>query len=318
MYFYDWNIGDWRRSTRTMTPLEKGWYREMIDELRDTEKPLPLDETELFEQMGATSEKDKGVIRKVLKKKWIEYDGGLIQKRSWADILNYKEIRHKKAEAGREGGRTKQRRLLEQKLAGAKQVLDDAKQGLAPLVSHKPEANNQKPIDNTPALPGLAGAEVSLSVPEWAVLIRAAYGRTDSPDECERRIVAELQRGVVKPAEMLEKVQACTAAITKHAPGGTEDPFAPLALTFFTGQRWTDPRVFELRWSDRAKKEGAPGLGDGMSDGITDIPEPEGWREAWPELYDFPAPSTWRDVPEAGQRDLLQWLPTREKRKGAA
>ena len=48
---------------------------------------------------------------------------------------------------------------------------------------------------------------------------------------------------------------------------------------------------------------------------VSDV-EPEGWGAVWPELYAFPAPSRWSQVPEANRRDVLAALQKKKRGRG--
>ena len=66
MNFYKRFIGDYRKKTARLTPLEHGVYELLLDEFYATEGPLPLDAGELANIVSARTDADKAAIKKVL------------------------------------------------------------------------------------------------------------------------------------------------------------------------------------------------------------------------------------------------------------
>ena len=66
MKFYKHFIGDYRKKTNRLSPLEHGVYRLLLDELYGTEDPLPLDEIELQNIVGVRTDQDAKALRKIL------------------------------------------------------------------------------------------------------------------------------------------------------------------------------------------------------------------------------------------------------------
>ena len=66
MKFYKRFVGDYRKKTARLTPLEHGVYGLLLDEIYATEAPLPLDAGELANIVGARTEDDTAALHKVL------------------------------------------------------------------------------------------------------------------------------------------------------------------------------------------------------------------------------------------------------------
>lgn len=169
MLYYRWHIGDFQKSTRGFSMLERGAYRDLLDVYYDSEKALPLDENELFELVGAYSSTEQRAIRKVLSRKWVKTDHGYINERACAEMLNQNEKRKKLAANGKIGGVQKHKQLLSATLANASQLPDGTKQILATLASHQPSAISQEPSakSHQPVLPAGQAPTMEQAL-EWA------------------------------------------------------------------------------------------------------------------------------------------------------
>jgi uncharacterized protein YdaU (DUF1376 family) len=167
MFRISWHIGDFRKATRTFNLLEKGVYREMLDEYYDTERPLPLDEVELFEALGARRSAEMNAIRKVLAKKWRKTVEGYVQNRALCELENYRDLRRRKADAGKLGGVARQKHLLEQKLADAKHVPSICQAPSSTAGNHQPLTINHQPSASNPAVPAELAARST--PPDWSL-----------------------------------------------------------------------------------------------------------------------------------------------------
>ncbi len=305
MHYYTFHIGDWRKSTRGLTHLERGLYREMIDELCESEAPLPLDEEKLFDLLGVSKSAEMAAVRVILKKKFHSMDGGYIQPRAWAEVLSHREKHQHLSRIGKLGGVAKHKQAVAARLASASLPLSADPSTLSGAGSHKPLAISQEPqaISQEPALPAEAGAPgVCLSDSDWAELIRAAYPRNDSPMPCLQAILAELNTGQ-DPAEMLARVQACAAAIAK-APSGPNNRFVNKARSFFEERVWFDHQAFAQRLAEPEKKGGA-----GFSPSSFQASEaaPLGWRAAAHEVLGY-TPEDWAALPAASKAEIREEL----------
>lgn len=89
MHYYQFNIGDYSKSTKHLTPLEDIAYRRMLDLHYDTEKPLPCEIASIARLIVMRENQEE--IRQVLNEFWCETEEGWINKRASEDIDAYKE-----------------------------------------------------------------------------------------------------------------------------------------------------------------------------------------------------------------------------------
>ena len=312
MHYYKWHIGDFRKATRTLNLLQRGVYREMLDEYYESEQPLPLEEEALFDLLGVATTVERNLVRFVLLKKWIKTDEGYVQTRALAELLNQGELSAKRQASGREGGIAKHQRELKQKLALAKQTLASAsgelangKRNLATLgtITHYPLPITHSPLP-TPQ-PQAAGGEssVSLSSLPDPVTIVQAYCRQDALAECAAAVERDLSTGRATAAEMLAKVQSCTAFIRKHAPNGDLNRLVPRARAFFEDSQWLEPLVFQHRWETPEKKESAAVIFIKPTSASVVSSPPTGWESAAQEVLGY-VPDSWADLPASSRADI--------------
>lgn len=134
MHYYQFNIGDYSKSTKHLTPLEDIAYRRMLDLHYDTEKPLPCEIASIARLIVMRENQEE--IRQVLNEFWCETEEGWINKRASEDIDAYKE----KSE--------KAKKSAEARWAKQKDSADNAK-GMRTHsesnANHKPLTKNQEP-----------------------------------------------------------------------------------------------------------------------------------------------------------------------------
>ena len=99
MNFYKRFIGDYRRKTARLSPLEHGMYCLLLDEYYATEEPLPLDEEELFSVVRARTDADESAVRKVLSRFWTQTPDGWTNERAGEEIRTYRAKSEKNREA---------------------------------------------------------------------------------------------------------------------------------------------------------------------------------------------------------------------------
>jgi hypothetical protein len=137
--------------------------------------------------------------------------------------------------------------------------------------------------------------------------------------------VKVLKSGEITELELQAKVRAYAEAVSRwprearYTPAGTDT--VPHPATWFNGGRYTDDPANWIRDSDSSrqnsvekKKGGAVEPSESMLPLLND--EPEGWGAVWLELYSFPPPRKWSQVPEANRADVREAL--QKKRGGAA
>ena len=86
MMFYKRFIGDYRKKTARLTPLEHGVYGLLLDEYYATEGPLPLDAGELANIVGARTNADNAAIQKVLDRYFTKTNAGWVNDRGLEEM----------------------------------------------------------------------------------------------------------------------------------------------------------------------------------------------------------------------------------------
>lgn len=100
MHYYKKNIGDYRSATAHLSLLEHGVYNWLLDTYYLNEKPLPLNERELFRMALARTEDEKNAVRDILTEFFVETENGWVHNRCESEIKAY----HAKAETNRKNG----------------------------------------------------------------------------------------------------------------------------------------------------------------------------------------------------------------------
>lgn len=91
MNYYPFHIGDFRSGCIHMSPLERWLYRDMLDVMYDTEKPLPTDLEALYRLVGAKADEHKAAVVSVLEAKFIRTESGYTQVRVSEELARYKK-----------------------------------------------------------------------------------------------------------------------------------------------------------------------------------------------------------------------------------
>lgn len=137
MHYYQFNIGDYAKSTKHLSPMEDLAYRRMLDLFYDSEKPLPCEIPAIARLIVMREYQEE--IRQVLIEYWEETEHGWINKRANEDLTAYKE-KSLKAKASAEA------RWAKQKESEPKaNVMRSHNEGNA---NHKPLTINQEPETN--------------------------------------------------------------------------------------------------------------------------------------------------------------------------
>ncbi len=87
MHYYSFNIGDYRKDTTHLTPIEHYCYRTMLDTYYLGEKPLQKDIKSLARTLCLSGHEDE--VRQVLSDFFIETNEGWVNKRALKEITYY-------------------------------------------------------------------------------------------------------------------------------------------------------------------------------------------------------------------------------------
>lgn len=111
MHYYPHHIGDYRRDTSSLSILEHGAYRLLMDEYYATERPLPSDPAALCRICRAMSPAERGAVAAVVRAFFTREDDGLLhQKRISAEVEQYRAQVQTASRAGKASALSRERR----------------------------------------------------------------------------------------------------------------------------------------------------------------------------------------------------------------
>lgn len=142
MHYYQFNIGDYTKKTKHLTPLEDIAYRRMLDLFYDTEDPLPCEISRIARLIVMPENQEE--IRQVLNEFWTETDAGWVDNRAEREIESY----HRKAESARVNGKKGGRPKTQKKPKKTEPVNLANPAETESKANHKPITNNQEPVNN--------------------------------------------------------------------------------------------------------------------------------------------------------------------------
>lgn len=145
MHHYPFHIGDFRAGCIHMTKLERWLYRDLLDVVYDTERPLPVDHELVFRSVGARTQEERDAVEAVLKEKFELTEDGYVNRRVESEIEKY----HKKADSARNAN--------QKRWASGAHLKSDTDQ-----IATK----NQEPITNTPTDVGVARKRATAARPD--------------------------------------------------------------------------------------------------------------------------------------------------------
>jgi len=160
MHYYDFNVGDYRRSTGHLTMLEHGAYRQLLDTYYLNEAPLPADIADVFRTHCARSPEEQSAMQTVLKEFFTLTDAG------WLHAYCEKVI---KAYRGKSRGAKKAAKARWDKEkspdANAMRTHTERNADTMPTNNHKPITNNQEPVVKEPR--GASKQPALLNISSW-------------------------------------------------------------------------------------------------------------------------------------------------------
>jgi uncharacterized protein YdaU (DUF1376 family) len=143
MHYYQFNIGDYAKSTKHLTLLEDLAYRRLLDIYYDTEKPLISNVKQLARIAGMSEYIDE--ITNVLSDFFTETEEGFTQKKAACEIEAYQAKAGTARVNGKLGGRPKKTQTEPTKTQPVNSANPD-ETGLKP--NYKPLTINQEPLTN--------------------------------------------------------------------------------------------------------------------------------------------------------------------------
>jgi uncharacterized protein YdaU (DUF1376 family) len=147
MHYYQFNIGDYAKSTKHLTLLEDLAYRRLLDIYYDTEKPLISNVKQLARIAGMSEYIDE--INNVLSDFFTETEEGFTQKKTAFEIEAYQAKAVVARVNGKKGGRPAKTQTEPTKTQSVNSANPD-ETGLKP--NYKPLTINQEPLTNNQEL----------------------------------------------------------------------------------------------------------------------------------------------------------------------
>ena len=141
MHYYQFNIGDYAKSTKHLTLLEDLAYRRLLDIYYDTEKPLNSNVKQLARIAGMSAYTEE--ITNVLSDFFTETEEGFTQKKAACEIELYQAKAGTARTNGKLGGRPKKTQT-EPKITQPVNSANPDETGLKP--NYKPLTINQEPL----------------------------------------------------------------------------------------------------------------------------------------------------------------------------
>lgn len=142
MNYYQRHVGDITRDTFGLAPAEFGCYDRMLDYYYQTEKPLPLDVSEIHRIVGARGTSDRKAVAYVLGRYFTREADGWHQKRCDAELAEYASKAVIARANGRLGGRPKNPEKTDRVISGIPTGNPDLTQ---PKANQEPVTSNQEP-----------------------------------------------------------------------------------------------------------------------------------------------------------------------------
>lgn len=103
MNYFKFHIGDYASHTRYLTPMQDLAYRRLLDLYYLSEKPIPLDQPELFIGMNECSTD----VERVLNAFFVKTEKGWLNKRANDEIMEFHRTKKANSEAGRKSGESR-------------------------------------------------------------------------------------------------------------------------------------------------------------------------------------------------------------------
>ncbi len=172
MHYYQFNIGDYRRDTAHLKPIEHYIYRSLIDWYYLDEKPIPKETQMVMRRLSIGSDL-VNEVENVLQDFFVLSENGWVHGRIELDIREY----HAKAEVnrlnGKLGGRPKKTQTVSSRLPNDNPSESESNPNQEPITNnHKPITNNKdkdksfcaEPKGSTPKVIGKIIIELPLNV----------------------------------------------------------------------------------------------------------------------------------------------------------
>lgn len=142
MHHYQFHIGDYRKDTTHLTPIEHYIYRSLIDWYYLDEQPIPKITHSVLRRLSLGLDSEK-LLQNVLQDFFFECENGWKHKRIDQDIAAYHAVCEVNKENGKRGGRPKKTHSV----FFANRNESETKANETLTINHKPLTNNHKPLN---------------------------------------------------------------------------------------------------------------------------------------------------------------------------
>ena len=139
MHYYNFNIGDYRRDTAHLKPIEHYIYRSLVDLYYLDEKPISK-ETQVVTRRLSLGFDMVNDVQNVLKDFFVLGEKGWSHKRIDAEIMEYRAKSVKNRVNGKLGGRPRKTQVVSERLANDNRSESESNPNQEPIT------NNQEPI----------------------------------------------------------------------------------------------------------------------------------------------------------------------------
>lgn len=157
MHYYQFNIGDYRRDTAHLKPIEHYIYRSLIDWYYLDERPIPAETQPVMRRLSIGIEL-VAELDNVLHDFFVLTKNGWVHNKIEMEIRGYKSKIEVNRSNGRLGGRPKKTQVVSERLANDNRSESESNPNQEPITNnHKPLTNlKSKDIGNKEPLPARA------------------------------------------------------------------------------------------------------------------------------------------------------------------
>ena len=211
MHYYSFNIGDYRKDTVHLSPIEHYIYRTLIDMYYLSEEPIPKETHWVMRRLNLGSQEEEMALKNVLNDFFYDADDGFRHERIDAEIEKYQANAEKNRKNGKKGGRPPKNKPKETQSV-SDGLPDESKQN----PNQEPLTINQEPLTNNQ----------SISFDEfWN-----AYDKKTDTAKCKAKW------SKLKPLEQ----QAAMEHVPRYVASTPDKKFRKNPLTYLNGQCWLD------------------------------------------------------------------------------
>lgn len=189
MHYYQFNIGDYRKDTTHLLPIEHYIYRTLIDWYYLDEKPIPKETQTVIRRLRLGNENVEN-LNFVLNDYFTLQDDGWHQSRIDEDIINYHSKANVNRSNGKLGGRPKKTQTVIDGIANANPNESENNP------NHKPLTINQEPLNKKQRQKTSA---IVIALPDWIpkekwIQFKEMRKKIRKPltDEAERLLIKDL------------------------------------------------------------------------------------------------------------------------------